>query len=390
MKANLNDLTITLDINKDMIYKHFFEINSDNKEPRKQTIKELKDENIILHQKIIDLISQMTSLDQKINIMTNHLELRSFNDEEKLAKCTSDYTNLRKKIQDKNLELERLKSELERMYSSKGVESCREIFVVNPTRYCLDQYLELEAMKEIIKKLNIKIEDGNRLKSQYEEELRIVENDVINYKKANNLPLDSPVEQKENPDSITLNTNEVFIDLERYNDLIKINKVSTDDDNDRMESDIYFPDKVQMKKVSQDETTMNKLDFNIIKGKYQSVDMIKVVKNPMKNSNNKIKDFDLNLNLNKKNYTDDNSKIVKQSECQIKIADEKLIELAKKLEKQKYQSKEFKFKINTLTENLKITDDKLKFLQKQIDEYCKLEDDEFEESVMSSVSFDSQ
>ena len=310
---------------------------------------------------------------KKVSRFNNEIQRRKIQDEEKFKISNNNSTILKKKIAEKENEIVRLKKEIEKLISIKEINFIKNVFVANPTKKNLENYLELIYTREIIDKLNQNIENDKILNDKLKGDLKAFQNEIENYKKANGILIESP-EQRDNS---MYDTNNPFldqpvitdesIDVSQYNSLIKEKDLLDED----FEDDIYFPDKVFMKKV-EDHSIVTKLNLSFIQEKNKSNNQIKVIpkNNDVSKLNMKPKEIKKPHEENKEEI--DLIKKINEYELKLSQVDNKILDTSQKILKFTNSNKELNAKIKILLDNVKFADSKINTLinhNEQISKY---------------------
>jgi hypothetical protein len=406
IKANLEDLKTTLFLNKEMILKYIEEkniIGKDNNLPisssenlssnmysitnqnfvslNLNTIKNLHEENLILIRKVEDLFNTKSDLEKKNYRLQEQIEDIKKNSEDYYSRQNEQISNLVSRISEKNKLIENLKREYENHLFNKKPDMYQDSYIVNPTKINIEITTELLYTKELVSKLkNVLSEDKNK-NEKLENEIHLLQRELDRIKLAQGIspvkeskPEEYKVEdysESEPDESITLSKREMPM-------------AST------VTNDIYFPDRVQMKKQPIDLKKIKmmsppKLDFNKIKSKYQpmskldlnntgdfkSLKYTQTLPNFTKFLENKTVNLDqenfINLNKNTSNFEEKiQQDKIEKLRAEIKECNDEIPNLRDKLEKYAREFKENKIKSAKLKDNIKIADDKIMMLENQI------------------------
>ena len=415
LKHQFEDIKTTLSINKEMLFKLIQQTNPqiENKSD-KNIINQLKEENNKLTTKVEELFEERRNIEKKLYKLQQETE-EKIKREPELEKLTNEEIKIIKnKIKEKDLHIENLKKEIEKYITSHtnagDIEVSREKFIVNPTKLNIDLNNELLCTKELMNKITdlLSIEKVNNEKLEYEvynlsqeleESKKILGEGVIipsggintnnqdNEKIKNEIIIVSAPRSSEGSSSSSSNDSLAYYSGDNKEFL---NNLDLDS------SDLYFPDKVVMKKYSYDLTSQGKtysspnlildnnkiqsmtpmmppkLDFNKIKGKYVPVGKDLKIAKPIIVNNNQNKSFNNNYNseiIKNKKETDPEKileKQIKKAQSEFKASKKKLEEMSAKKENYKKCHKELKVKLSKIKENIKMADSKLNILKEQI------------------------
>ena len=362
----MEDVKITLKLNKDIIMKTLMNLDSSYNYSNKSKIFEIEKENSNLHMRISQLFDERRETEKKVSRINNEIQRRKIQDEEKFKISNNNYTSLKKKIAEKENEIVRLKKEIEKLISFKEINFIKNVFVANPTKKNLENYLELIYTREITDKLNQNIENDKILNEKIKGDLNALQNELENYKKANGILIESP-EEKENSIYDTYNPfldqpviKDEMIDVSRYNSIIKEKGLSNDDD-DNFEDEIYFPDKVFMKKV-EDHSVVSKLNLSFIKEKSKYNNNIKVIPKNNDAFKLKMKPKEIKKPLEENKEKNDLNKKINEYEIKLSQVDDKILDANQKILKFTNSNKELNTKIKILMDNIKFADSKINTL----------------------------
>jgi len=183
---------------------------------------------------------------------------------------------LQNKINEKDVKIEELKRELEKIFSFHENEIQKEILITEPNKINIDLNNELNYTKDILAKVSKILANEKTKNETLEQEVSKLQEELNSLKKTNNM-LDNNTNnmQDEKDDDSNKNSSE------KSDNSMNISDISCES------RDTYafkFPDKVQKKPQDQDEkleedendqginkmNTNFKLDFSKVYSKYQS------------------------------------------------------------------------------------------------------------------------
>lgn len=405
LKLILEDLKTTLFLNKDMILKYVEENNSgkesiisisnhqnvisnmssitftnnlmsSNLNINISTFKKLHEENLILITKIEDLLYNKSDLEKKNYRLEEQIDVIKINSEEEYIRQNQEISNLASRISEKNKLIEHLKREYENYLFNKKPELYQDSYIVNPTKSNIETTTEFHYTKELMNKLkDVFLEDKNK-NEKLEIELKSLQAELDRIKITQGIAVspvkENKIEDYKVEDYMESEPDESVTHSKREMPLTSV-----------VANDIYFPDRVGMKKQSVDLKKFKimsplKLDFNKIKSKYQpmskldlnntgdfkSLNYTQTLPNFTKFLENK------SINLEQENLANYEEKIqlnkIEKIRLEIKECNEEIPNLKEKFEKYVKEFKENKIKSEKLKDNIKIADDKILMLVNQI------------------------
>ena len=388
-KSRMEDVNSTFELNKEIVIKMFFDRYSSYDLESKDTIFQLNRENSIYMTRNADLFKENRNYEKEIFKLINELEQKKNKEEACLKNSASTKIQLNKKIKEKEFQIEKLKTDIEKLVSIKETKFKKNVFLTHATMTNLETYLELIHTREIVNKLNKNIETDAIMNKKIENELNLIQSEVENYKISNGILIESSSEPKINSEScnqLYSEESEFFdsIDISRYNKILKEKDFLKFEE---FTDEIQFLDKVCMKKVG--DVIIKKLNLGKIQNKYNNFKIVEK-KNEENNIEKKLKD-PIKLDVNKLDDAEaELIKKIKEAEIELSQTDQKIFELSEKNLKYTISIKEFQSKIRRLKENIKVADCKIMLLRNQIWENSekKLSDYEDDENIFRTQSED--
>ena len=146
-------------INKDLLFNYILTTNEDKNESK--ILNDLKNENNNLLDKIETLLIEKRNLEKKVNFFNiqifkiqQDLEDRIIQDKENLEKASEDIFILQNKINEKDIVIEQLKRELEKIFNYHESSIQREILITEPNKINIDLNNELNYTRDILAKIS--------------------------------------------------------------------------------------------------------------------------------------------------------------------------------------------------------------------------------------------
>ena len=309
LKTQLEDLRITLTINKDMLNNQIKSLASNTK----------------INVQLAQIISSL----QEENIQISNRNVKLYNDnlqlETKLYKCQQDlndkiryYENIIKELEDKIFILEnklvekdnlmkQYKNELMKYYK-EDLNPHKEIYICPaPDQFNMEMNNELYEARQIITKYSHLLNDSNKLNSEYKTKISLLKEIINDIKKGKRIKRN--LENIENFDYIL--TEDSNLNSSSSSDK---NSIQFDIDSDYLKVCdsplVQCPSKIKQKRYltttgknnSCDNCIVPKLDLSNIINKYKPVDKTEISNN---NNNDKTIVFtNQKLNDNDKDYID--------------------------------------------------------------------------------------
>ena len=396
IKSKLEDLRTTLSVNKEMIMKYLQErknqelnqadnlntvintnvisiTNTNNiSTPSFNSISSLNEENLKLVKKVDELFLSKSEIEKMSYKVQEDIEMLKLGSEDLFRKSNDEITNIISRVHEKNKTIQHLKSEFENILYSKKSDECKDIYVVNPTKANIELNTELLYTKELASKLLIVVKDDKNKNDIVETEIHHLQRELDRLKIVHGISHNKKeIKNEEYKESV-----------EDYSDSEASGSVTNS--QRQTHRDLYFPDRVHMKKQSVDFQNLGrvsppKLDFNKIKARYQSLSEIKLddpAKASKLNYTQTIPKFTkLMENTTMENPIETSQKNqhekIEKIKNEIMQCSENIPELREKLDKYIRDFREAKIKTGKLKDNIKIADDKILMLQSQINQFTE-------------------
>ncbi len=309
LKTQLEDLRITLTINKDMLNNQIKSLASNTKinVQLAQIISSLQEENIQISNRNVKLYNDNLQLETKLYKCQQDLndKIRYY---EKIIKELEDKIFiLENKLVEKDNLMKQYKNELMKYYK-EDLNPHKEIYICPaPDQFNMEMNNELYEARQIITKYSHLLNDSNKLNSEYKTKISLLKEIINDIKKGKRIKRN--LENIENFDYIL--TEDSNLNSSSSSDK---NSIQFDIDSDYLKVCdsplVQCPSKIKQKRYltttgknnSCDNFIVPKLDLSNIINKYKPVDKTEISNN---NNNDKTIVFtNQKLNDNDKDYID--------------------------------------------------------------------------------------
>ncbi len=148
LKRSLDDTQISLEINKDILFK---QLSSQLKDKDKKVLQELKEENIKIIAKNKELIKEKIILEKKIYKVQQDLDNALMRNQELEDKVNTDVFLNDNTLKEKESIILQLKKELDKYYR-EDFNSTKELIICDPDKTKIEMNNELIETRELIGK----------------------------------------------------------------------------------------------------------------------------------------------------------------------------------------------------------------------------------------------
>ena len=148
LKRSLDDTQISLEINKDILFK---QLSSQLKDKDKKVLQELKEENIKIIAKNKELIKEKIILEKKIYKVQQDLDDALMRNQELEDKVNTDVFLNDNTLKEKESIILQLKKELDKYYR-EDFNSTKELIICDPDKTKIEMNNELIETRELIGK----------------------------------------------------------------------------------------------------------------------------------------------------------------------------------------------------------------------------------------------
>jgi hypothetical protein len=365
LKNMIEDMKMSLDINKDLLFKYISTNAKQNEEI--SVLNEYKNDNLRLLEKIEKLHNERTFIDRKIYRINQDHEENISKVREELDKAQEEIFVLKNKLLEKETHIIQARKDSTPMQISPNEKQpssqVKEILVCEPTKANVDMNNELNFTRELISKVSRLLNQEKVKNEKLEAKLAALAEKIENNK------------LEEGTDIININKSDIKQNYATYtnNKAIDINESlsSLDEDEDDYDDpsalqspSLKFPDKVNytsnnsnnnsfISKHTKTPSLVPKLDFKIIQTKYQS--------DNMKGGS---------IIVNKKDAPkDEASRTIEKIKLELKNAQLTIAELKNKLDKYKKAYNKVKTELAKSNEDCKNAVMKYENLENQIKKY---------------------
>ncbi len=269
LKEQLNDLRISLSINKEMLnnqIKHI-SIQSASNSQISEIIKSLQNENIQITNRNMKLYNDNLNLEKQLYKSQQNLNEKIENYEEKIKDLNNQIFVLSNQLMEKDNQIINYKNEIIKLFK----DDYNTIVYICPTlnKFNIEMNNELVQTRSLIKKYSHFYHQEKLVSHNLKERVKELEDNI---KKLNNGIL---LKKQE--------TNINLIDCLFSDDDDDYYLDDDDYDNKKDDDDIQFPDKFNnLVKTSENITKVPKLDLSQVLSKYKKLENVKVVENKNK------------------------------------------------------------------------------------------------------------
>ena len=169
LKRSLDDTQISLEINKDILFK---QLSSQLKDKDKKVLQELKEENIKIIAKNKELIKEKIILEKKIYKVQQDLDDALMRNQELEDKVNTDVFLNDNTLKEKESIILQLKKELNKYYR-EDFNSTKELIICDPDKTKIEMNNELIETRELIGKYTTLLQ---REKRKTEEQKNTIQN----------------------------------------------------------------------------------------------------------------------------------------------------------------------------------------------------------------------
>ena len=169
LKRSLDDTQISLEINKDILFK---QLSSQLKDKDKKVLQELKEENIKIIAKNKELIKEKIILEKKIYKVQQDLDDALMRNQELEDKVNTDVFLNDNTLKEKESIILQLKKELDKYYR-EDFNSTKELIICDPDKTKIEMNNELIETRELIGKYTTLLQ---REKRKTEEQKNTIQN----------------------------------------------------------------------------------------------------------------------------------------------------------------------------------------------------------------------
>jgi len=350
-KNQIEDLKMTLKINKDLLFKYI----STNVQQTEQIgfLNDYKEENIKLQEKNEKLHQDKVNLEKKIYKFQQDFQDEAMRYQEKLDKLQEEIFQLRNKIDEKDTSINLIKNTQDKSLNLiKDKSSLKEIFITEPTKVNVELNNELTYTREVISKVT-KMLNQEKLKSdRLESKYNTISDELEKFKKIgknkedynSNTSAITPINRMNDKNgSISSFTSDSDLDLSLESNSVDSVDVKIPNKGDYSNSYISNSkptSPVMLKTRKNSIGVVPKLDFKIIQSKYMSEGM---KPNTDLKKSQSISNFKLN---------DENSKQITSLQNELKDAKKTIKDLNGKIENYRLAYNELKEKFRKTKESL--------------------------------------
>jgi hypothetical protein len=282
LKSQLNDLKITLSINKEMLNTQIknLSINSESKNQMAQILTSLQNENIQITNRNMKLYNENLNLEKKLYKSQQDLNEKIESYENKIKELNDQNFIFSNQIIQKENEIKVYKKELSKLYKD---DYNQEIYIyTTPDQFNLELNNELCEAREIIKKYSHLFNDAKKVINELNVKIMILKEIIDDIKKGKRI--------KKNLENIANFGYILTEDSNESQDRIKsfyeddndnlIDQLGNDDDNNFCCDSplVQFPNKIKHKRYltttasNNNEILVPKLDLSAIIKKYKPID----------------------------------------------------------------------------------------------------------------------
>ena len=183
LKRSLDDTQISLEINKDILFK---QLSSQLKDKDKKVLKELKEENIKIIAKNKELIKEKIILEKKIYKVQQDLDDALMRNQELEDKVNTDVFLNDNTLKEKESIILQLKKELDKYYR-EDFNSTKELIICDPDKTKIEMNNELIETRELIGKYTTLLQREKRKTEEQKNKRTQYKILRINYKEKRNV-----------------------------------------------------------------------------------------------------------------------------------------------------------------------------------------------------------
>lgn len=183
LKRSLDDTQISLEINKDILFK---QLSSQLKDKDKKVLQELKEENIKIIAKNKELIKEKIILEKKIYKVQQDLDDALMRNQELEDKVNTDVFLNDNTLKEKESIILQLKKELDKYYR-EDFNSTKELIICDPDKTKIEMNNELIETRELIGKYTTLLQREKRKTEEQKNKRTQYKILRINYKEKRNV-----------------------------------------------------------------------------------------------------------------------------------------------------------------------------------------------------------
>lgn len=183
LKRSLDDTQISLEINKDILFK---QLSSQLKDKDKKVLQELKEENIKIIAKNKELIKEKIILEKKIYKVQQDLDDALMRNQELEDKVNTDVFLNDNTLKEKESIILQLKKELDKYYR-EDFNSAKELIICVPDKTKIEMNNELIETRELIGKYTTLLQREKRKTEEQKNKRTQYKILRINYKEKRNV-----------------------------------------------------------------------------------------------------------------------------------------------------------------------------------------------------------
>ena len=183
LKRSLDDTQISLEINKDILFK---QLSSQLKDKDKKVLQELKEENIKIIAKNKELIKEKIILEKKIYKVQQDLDDALMRNQELEDKVNTDVFLNDNTLKEKESIILQLKKELDKYYR-EDFNSTKELIICDPDKTKIEMNNKLIETRELIGKYTTLLQREKRKTEEQKNKRTQYKILRINYKEKRNV-----------------------------------------------------------------------------------------------------------------------------------------------------------------------------------------------------------